>query len=214
MWVREFEGGILWAVARVDFAVELRWAGTRIELEAVATRAEREEEVDVVNALDFGVLLFSAEEDGSRLFRGGAGALSPPILGKGTEVSDIGGDGGSCISDAVSAVDNDLVSGGVMIIGELAVECGELQKEGEPGTEMSVEMVDKWRDSCFLILSCRISASILRSASSSLSLCVSTRSRSRSCSPILTSSSSMTALSIATLYLDSRSSRDDVVVRA
>lgn len=32
------------------------------------------------------------------------------------------GDGGSWSSDKVSAVDSDLVSGGVVIIGELAVE--------------------------------------------------------------------------------------------
>jgi hypothetical protein len=37
---------------------------------------------------------------------------------------------------------------------------------------------------------------------------------SLSCSPILISSSIITALSIATLYLDSRSSRDEVVFRA
>ena len=102
-----------------------------------------------------------------------------------------------------------------MIIGELAVECGELQNDGEPGIEdMSVDIDERWRDSCFLILSCRISASILRSASSSFSRWVSTRSCSRSSSPILISSSRRTPRSMATLYLDSRSSRDEVVVRA
>jgi hypothetical protein len=65
-----------------------------------------------------------------------------------------------------------------------------------------------------LILCWRISASILRSESSSRSLWLSTLRCSRSCSPILISSSSMTARSMATLYLDSRSSRDEVVVRA
>jgi hypothetical protein len=40
-------------------------------------------------------------------------------------MSDMGGEGGSWISDVVSAVDNDLVSSGVLIIGELAVESGE-----------------------------------------------------------------------------------------
>lgn len=115
----------------------------------------------------------------------------------------------------MSAADSDLRSGGVIIIGELAVECGELQKDGDPGIEeMSVEMVERCRDSCFLILSCRISASILRSDSSSRSRCASTRSCSRSFSPILISSSSMTARSMPILYLDSRSSREEVVVRA
>ena len=85
---------------------------------------------------------------------------------------------------------------------------------GDSGIDISVEMAERWRDSCFLILSWRISASILRSESSSRRRWVSTRSCSRSCSPILISSSINTARSIATLYLDSRSSRDDVVVRA
>ena len=127
----------------------------------------------------------------------------------------MGGEGGSWSSEVVSAAESDLRSGGVIIIGELAVECGELQNDGDPGIdEMSVEMLERCLDSCFLILSCRISASIFRSASSSRSRCASTRSCSRSCSPILISSSSMTPLSIETLYLDSRSSRDEVVVRA
>ena len=122
----------------------------------------------------------------------------------------MGGDGGSC-----PGVDMDLESpGGVVIMGELAVDMGELEYMGDPGMERSVEMAERWRDSCFLILSWRISASILRSASSSRSRWVSTRSCSRSCSPILISSSIITPLSIATLYLDSRSSSDDVVFRA
>jgi len=52
----------------------------------------------------------------------------------------------------------DLVSGGVVMRGELAVEWGDegstfLSKVGESGTERSVEMVERWRASCFLILS-------------------------------------------------------------
>ena len=60
----------------------------------------------------------------------------------------MGGDGGSWTSETVSAVDMDLVSGGVVTSGELAVDCGEegstfLSKVGEPGTERSVEMVER-----------------------------------------------------------------------
>ena len=181
MWVRELDCGSLLVEGRADLAAEDRWAGVRIALEVVATRVVRVDDVDAVNALGFGVMLFSAE--GSLLFRCGAGVFSPPpILGKGNEASDMGGDGGSWSSSVVvSAADIALRSGGVMIIGELAVECGELQNDGDPGIEeMSVEREERWRDSCFLILACRISASILRSASSSRSRCESTRSCCRS----------------------------------
>lgn len=99
-------------------------------------------------------------------------------------------------------------------MGELAVECGEFPNIGDPGIDRSVERVERWRDSCFLILACRISASILRSPSSSRNLCASTRNCSRSCSPALISSSRRTPRSMATLYLDSRSSSDEVVLRA
>lgn len=57
------------------------------------------------------------------------------------------------------------------------------------------------------------SVSILKSENSSFSRCVSMRSISRSSSPTLTSSSNMTALSTAWLYLDSMSSKDTSVVR-
>lgn len=40
--------------------------------------------------------------------------------------SDIGGDGGVGVSDTVSAVETDFVSGGVVISGEEAPEFGEL----------------------------------------------------------------------------------------
>lgn len=114
----------------------------------------------------------------------------------------------------MSIVDSDFVSGGVvMFIGELVLERGECKYDGEPGIVKSVERFDIC-EFCLRILSCKISASILRSESSSRSLCASTRNLSRSCSPSLISSSSITPRSIAMLYLDSRSSRDDVVCRA
>lgn len=127
------------------------------------------------------------------------------------EASDIGGDGGVGVSDTVSVVDTDFVSGGVVIIGDEAVDVGESPKNGELGAVMCVAIEGSWR---FRNLSCKISASILRSDSSSRRRWVSIRRFSRSCSPILISSSIITALSIATLYFDSISSSEEVVFRA
>lgn len=62
--------------------------------------------------------------------------------------------------------------------------------------------------------SCVMSASTLRSLSSSRSRCVSMRRASRSWSPLRISSSSSTPRSMALLYLDSMSSSDDVWWRA
>lgn len=127
------------------------------------------------------------------------------------EASDIGGDGGVGVSDTVSFVETDFVSGGVVIIGDEAVETGEPSNNGEFGAVISVAI----DGSClFRNLSCITSASTFRSDSSSRSLCVSIRKFSLSCSPILISSSIMTARSIATLDFDSRSCNDEVVFRA
>ena len=164
-----------------------------------------------------GVTLLSMDDN--LLFRSSVptGFVAVLALTTGTEASETGGEGGSCASVS-SAEDSDLASGGVVISGELAVELGDastfLSNVGEPKTDKSVDMVERCRDSCFFSLSCKSSASILSSESSSRSLCDSMRSFSRSCSPILISSSMMTALSMAWLYLDSMSSRDDVVFRA
>jgi hypothetical protein len=49
------------------------------------------------------------------------------------EASDMGGEGGVGVSETVSVVDTDLVSGGVVIIGEEAVEVGEPTRDGEFG---------------------------------------------------------------------------------
>jgi hypothetical protein len=62
--------------------------------------------------------------------------------------------------------------------------------------------------------SCTISASTRRSDSSSRNRCVSILRPSRSCSPILSSSSIMTPRSIDTLYFDSTSSREELWLRA
>jgi len=76
---------------------------------------------------------------------------------------------------------------------------------------MSVVIEVSWR---LRSLSCMISASILRSDSSSRRRWVSIRKCSLSCSPTLISSSIITARSMETLYLDSRSSSDEDVFRA
>lgn len=132
-------------------------------------------------------------------------------LGIGADASDIGGDGGSWTGVLEDVTD----PGGVETSGELAPDMVLLSNMGLSGMERSVDIVDRWRcSSCFLNLSWRISASILRSDNSSRSLCASILSCSRSCSPILISSSIMTALSIVALYFDSMSSREESVIRA
>jgi hypothetical protein len=115
-------------------------------------------------------------------------ALSPPegiliLLGGGfigvlscvgalVDLSETGGEGGVGVSETVSAVETDFVSapGGVLISGDDATESGDRAISGEFGAVMSVEMVGRLRALCFFNLSCMISASILRSDSSSRSL--------------------------------------------
>lgn len=132
-------------------------------------------------------------------------------FGIGADASDIGGEGGSCTGVFEDVTD----PGGVETSGELAPDIVLVSNIGLSGMERSVDIVDRWRcSSCFFNLSWRISASILRSDNSSRSLCASILSCSRSCSPILISSSIMTCLSIAALYFDSMSSSDESVIRA
>jgi hypothetical protein len=157
-------------------------------------------------AVGFGVVLESPEGSFSLLFGGFTGVFAIGLAF--AEASDIGGDGGVRVSDAISGVDSNFVSGGVVMNGEEAVEFGE---DGELGAVMSVAIGESCR---FRSLSCMISASTFRSDSSSRSLCVSIRKFSLSCSPILISSSIMTFRSIATLNLDSISSSDEDVFRA
>lgn len=159
----------------------------------------------------FGVVLRSA--DGSLILLGGFIGVFI-CLGPFPNDSEMGGEGGVGVSDTVSVVETDFVSGGVATIGEEVAELGESSKEGELGAVISVDIVGRFQAPCFLSLSCMISASILRSDSSSLSLCVSIRRFSRSCSPILISSSIITVRSMATLCFDSKSSSDDDVFRA
>lgn len=99
--------------------------------------------VDELKSLGLGVTLLSAE--GNLVFRweAGSGVFARGALGRGTEVSDMGGEGGSCISEAVRGVDTGLESGGVVISGELAVEIGEFEYMGECGIERSVEIAER-----------------------------------------------------------------------
>lgn len=117
-----------------------------------------------------GVMLLSAE--GRRFFLCGTGVLRRELLGFGSDVeaSDMGGDGGSWMGPFLGG--SSAVSGGVVMRGELAVDTGEfsmfLSKVGDSGMEISVDIMERWRDSCLRTLSCRTSASILTSESSSL----------------------------------------------
>lgn len=209
--VRDVEGGTLCEAARG--AVVRVGAGVRA---AVTERLPDGRRVAGARLLGFGVVLRSVEGMRDLFCEETAGVLSlEDGLGRGAEASDMGGEGGSfTASGSLPTGRRESSPGGVLIIGELAVDRGESSYMSESGMEMSVEMADRWRVSAFLILSCMISASILRSESSSRNLWASMRSDSRSCSPILISSSIMTVLSIATLYLDSMSSRDEVVFLA
>ena len=102
----------------------------------------------------FGVMLLSAE--GRRDFLCGAGVLRSELLGFGSDVeaSDMGGDGGSWMGLLGGS---SAVSGGVVMRGELAVDPGEfsvfLSKVGDSGTEISVDIMERWRDSCLRTLS-------------------------------------------------------------
>lgn len=136
------------------------------------------------------------------------------------EASERGGEGGVAVTaEEVS----DLSGGGVEAVGEESVVAEvEASETGERGRRTPCDLIARtllsrcratvasaWRS-----LPCTISASILRSESSSRRRWVSIRSDSRSCSLAFISSSSITPRSIATLYFDSRSSREEVVLRA
>lgn len=132
-------------------------------------------------------------------------------------VSDMGGEGGVAATEA-----SDAFMGGVWNKGEETVEVA-----GDRSKISGVWGVDGVRckgvgflrrpppcHSAFRSLSWTMSVSILTSESSSRRRWFSMRRDSRSLSPFLISSSSRTPLSMAMLYLDSRSSRDEVVWRA
>jgi len=191
-------------VLRITDGVAVR---VRIELGgAVTGPLELRRLEDAYLAEGFGVVLESPDGSFILLFGRLMGVFATGLAF--AEASDIGGEGGVKVSGPVSVVETDFVSRGVVIMGDEAVEFGE---DGEFGAVRSVDNVG----SCLLrSLSCIISASIFKSESSSRSLCVSIRRFSRSCSPILISSSIITARSIATLYFDSRSSREEDVFRA
>ena len=213
IWVSEVEfgnprvAGALVLVCRITEGVAFL---VRVELGGAVGPLEVRKFPDGNRVVGLGVVLESPEGNFNLLFGGFIGVLAIGLVV--AEASDIGGDGGVGVSETVSVVETDLVSGGVVIMGEEAVDAGEpSSKAGELGAVRSVAIEGSWR---FRSLSCIISASIFRSESSSRSRCVSIRSPSLSCSPILISSSIMTARSIATLNFDSRSSNDEEVFRA
>jgi hypothetical protein len=109
----------------------------------------------------FSVVLVSA--DGNRILLGGfIGVLI--CFRAFVEASETGGEGGVGVSDTVSVVETDFVSGGVVTIGD---EAAELSDEGELGAVISVDRLGRFRAPCFFSLSCMISASIFRSDNSS-----------------------------------------------
>lgn len=131
---------------------------------------------------------------------------------------DIAGEGGEVWSVDVS----DFVGGGVDIDGdEVVVTDVEASDIGDGGRSESIDrgvvLLSRFfvmiPSACFN-LPCRISASTFSSEYSSLTRWFSILRASRSCSPILISSSIKTPRSIDTLYFDSRSSNDDVWFRA
>lgn len=133
-----------------------------------------------------------------------------------TDDSEIGGEGGVAVDDA-----RDGLAGGVANTGEDVAVPGERSKIsklcGVAGLRWYKGVGFRRRIPCpsvFRSFSWMISASIFRSDSSSRRRWLSMRSCSRSCSPFLISSSSKTPRSMPMLYLDSMSSRDEVVFRA
>ena len=146
-------------------------------------------------------------------------AFAGVIAGAGIDLSDVGGDGGVCVSEAIEETD---FVGGVAFVGDdAAVSIGECsdKEECDLGIIAASGVGFRRRDlsaaaSACRSLSCRTSASTLRSDNSSRSLWFSMRSSSLSFSPVFISSSSITFLSMATLNLDSKSSKEDVVFLA
>lgn len=217
MWDKDVDGGTPFVGPRAGGGLGAvdRVAGAVRSVEFVADRVGGRDDAEDDN-LGLGVTVGSIEGSLDLLgLETGAGVLIEGTLvfgsGAGADASDIGGDGGSLTGVLTDETDED--SGGVVMSGELAPDMALPSKMGLSGMERSVSVADMWR-SCFLSLSCKISASILRSDNSSRRRWASILSCSLSCSPILISSSIMTALSIAPLYLFSRSSRDEVVCRA
>ena len=102
------------------------------EVEPLETRRFEEGFLEVA----LGVVLEFPEGSFSLLFGGFIGVFA---IGLVAEASDIGGDGGVGVSETVSTVETDLVSGGVVIIGEEAVDLGEPSYRGEFGAVISVD---------------------------------------------------------------------------
>ena len=131
---------------------------------------------------------------------------------EGADVSEMGGEGGVGVSETP---EEEVLAGGVSK--EASVVVGDSSERGDgetAGGSMERVLLLLASDlSALRSLSLVMSVSILRSDSSSLSLCASIRRDSRSCSAAFISSSNMTLRSMVWLYLDSMSSSDDSVLR-
>lgn len=136
------------------------------------------------------------------------------------EASDKGGEGGVGTPEVSDTFD---FVGGVetAVDGPVVRDASEVGERGNAGRADSGKGRARAETRCCSMVdsasrsfSVEISDSILRSESSSRKRCVSTRSPSLSCSPERISSSSMTPLSMETLSFDSRSSKEEVVLRA
>lgn len=94
---------------------------------------------DGILVAGFGVVLESPDGSFNLLFGWFIGVLAIDVAV--SDASDIGGDGGVGVSDTVSTVETDLVSGGVLIIGEDAAELYDISgsNAGELGVVISVD---------------------------------------------------------------------------
>lgn len=130
IWVREVEFGIprvagaLLAAFRITDGVERSMVGLLVDVL-----------LELAPNLGLGVTLRSPEGSLNRVGGGFIGVLIEGCLS--LYVSDIGGDGGVGVSETVSEVETDFVSGGVVIIGEEATEFGEAEY-GERSAAMFV----------------------------------------------------------------------------
>lgn len=136
----------------------------------------------------------------------GVGIREPEAF---VDVSDIGGEGG--VGDVTPVLPDfvERLRGVAGTISEMTDALSSDSGDWYPG-RLYFEVME----SACCNFSCVISCSILRSESSSLNLCTSILSASRSASPAFISASSITALSIETLYFVSKSSRDDLTIRS
>lgn len=131
IWVREVELGSPRVAGAFALALRIRAGVAFLPRDAAVLRTGTDGPCEDLkfalegtrDGLGLGVILFLLERT-LRLLGGFDGVLRMLRL-NGADASDIGGEGGVGVSETVSAVETDFVSGGVVIIGEDAVELGE-----------------------------------------------------------------------------------------